>query len=296
MDLGRWFEFGPLWSPLGCKHKQNHNVKSGQGAMRWPKLKAVKVSPWATLRRAVMEMRAQKMLSRTQVQKQLEECIEGSSYQTCWGKQACGREFSRIGKESGSCQVPIEAQRSVLREEGQDWVQEEFRRLPLAKEKQGKDKRKEISEKYVISKAPTQVASHPEEYSKGKSGSGLDEKDKKPMLVEPASEELELANCDDSTLEGTAAFPNPNTSELSQPLTLFPSLLACKDKKFLEDEVLEVLNPIILTDFSIASNVNGDNWMFLYPPGGCRAIGIGRTSVNSSKLLMCWRLYSSKTG
>ncbi|XP_031401295.1 uncharacterized protein LOC116211182 isoform X2 [Punica granatum] len=205
MDLGRWFEFGPLWSPLGCKHKQNHNVKSGQGAMRWPKLKAVKVSPWATLRRAVMEMRAQKMLSRTQVQKQLEECIEG-----------------------------------------QDWVQEEFRRLPLAKEKQGKDKRKEISEKYVISKAPTQVASHPEEYSKGKSGSGLDEKDKKPMLVEPASEELELANCDDSTLEGTAAFPNPNTSELSQPLTLFPSLLACKDKKFLEDE--EAVEPLGLEE------------------------------------------------
>ncbi|XP_031401289.1 uncharacterized protein LOC116211180 isoform X2 [Punica granatum] len=187
MDLGRWFEFGPLWSPLGCKHKQKHNVKSGQAAMGWPSIRS--------FRRAVSEKRDQKMLSRTQVQKQLEECIEG-----------------------------------------QDCSQEEYKLLLLGKEKQGKDNWKGIAEKYVMSKVPSQVASHPEEYSKGKSGSGLDE-DKEPMLVEPASEEqLDLANCDNSTLEGTAAFPNPNTSELSQPLTLFPSLLACKDMKFLVDE------------------------------------------------------------
>ncbi|PKI11608.1 hypothetical protein CRG98_049525, partial [Punica granatum] len=57
----------------------------------------------------------------------------------------------------------------------QDCSQEEYKLLLLGKEKQGKDNWKGIAEKYVMSKVPSQVASHPEEYSKGKSGSGLDE-------------------------------------------------------------------------------------------------------------------------
>ncbi|XP_031400572.1 uncharacterized protein LOC116210710 isoform X2 [Punica granatum] len=215
MDLGRQFEFGPLWSPLGCKHKQKHNIKSGQGAMRWPKLKAIKVSPWATLRRAVKEKRAQKMLRRARLQKRLEECNKGD----------------------------------------QDCSQEDHRRLQV------KEKLKEIPEKYVMSKPPCQVAIRPEECSKGKSGSALDEKDEESMLQEPPWEgqgQLKLTSYDNSTVGGSVKFPEPSTSEVSQPLILFPSLLACKDTELLEDEAAKPLVseecPSTVASFSCAGD------------------------------------------
>ncbi|PKI63104.1 hypothetical protein CRG98_016506 [Punica granatum] len=277
MDLGRQFEFGPLWSPLGCKHKQKHNIKSGQGAMRWPKLKAIKVSPWATLRRAVKEKRAQKMLRRARLQKRLEECNKGD----------------------------------------QDCSQEDHRRLQV------KEKLKEIPEKYVMSKPPCQVAIRPEECSKGKSGSALDEEAAKPLVSEECPSTVASFSCagdsiprkqdrsrwrhlftlfpsslsgDDTDLvspgtsnyysnttgfsttssnaqflkavaagnaepdgriltpklknvtfsELKSATSKPSTSEVSQPLTLFPSLLACKDTELLEDE--EAAKPLELEE------------------------------------------------
>ncbi|PKI63099.1 hypothetical protein CRG98_016501 [Punica granatum] len=108
--------------------------------------------------------------------------------------------------------------------------------------------------------APSQVATCPEEYSKGKSGSALDEKDEESMLPGPAWEgQLKLTSCDNSTVGGSVEFPKPSTSEVSQPLTFFSSLSACKDTELLEDEeaakplVLEVCPPTVVS-FSCAGD------------------------------------------
>ncbi|XP_031400939.1 uncharacterized protein LOC116210923 isoform X2 [Punica granatum] len=210
VDFPSWF--GPVWSPgMECKPKQKHNVKSGQVAIRWPKLKAI--SRWTNLKRAFMEKRAQKILRRARVQKRLEECNKGD----------------------------------------QDCSLEDHRRLQV------KEKLKENPEKDVMLTAPSQVATCPEEYSKGKSGSALDE-DEESMLPGPAWEgQLKLTSCDNSTVGGSVEFPKPSTSEVSQPLTFFSSLSACKDTELLEDEeaakplVLEVCPPTVVS-FSCAGD------------------------------------------
>ncbi|OWM88968.1 hypothetical protein CDL15_Pgr020922 [Punica granatum] len=187
VDFPSWF--GPVWSPgMECKPKQKHNVKSGQVAIRWPKLKAI--SRWTNLKRAFMEKRAQKILRRARVQKRLEECNKGD----------------------------------------QDCSLEDHRRLQV------KEKLKENPEKDVMLTAPSQVATCPEEYSKGKSGSALDEEAAKPLVLEVCPPTVVSFSC-----AGDSIPRKQDSSQWRNLFTLFPSLLSGDDTDLGEDKAREFL-------------------------------------------------------
>ncbi|OWM72134.1 hypothetical protein CDL15_Pgr018017 [Punica granatum] len=111
---------------------------------------------------------------------------------------------------------------------GVNWSAEEHKLFLLGLQDLGKDDWTGISENYVKSKTPIQVARHAKKYFQDTSRSGInDEQEVLEMSEHPRQEEYELHK--------------PADSSISQPgysLTLFPSLLSAHGEEPADDEII----------------------------------------------------------
>ncbi|KAL9231407.1 hypothetical protein vseg_006639 [Gypsophila vaccaria] len=103
------------------------------------------------------------------------------------GGFGCGGRFGEFRKRGGGCGVG-----EVDRKKGVPWTEDEHRRFLLGLQKHGKGDWRNISRNFVISKTPTQVASHAQKYFLRQNSGGKDKR-------RPSIHDITTANISNSS-------------------------------------------------------------------------------------------------
>ncbi|XP_021732413.1 transcription factor DIVARICATA-like [Chenopodium quinoa] len=133
------------------------------------------------------------------------------------------------------------------RKKGVPWTEDEHRRFLLGLQKHGKGDWRNISRNFVISKTPTQVASHAQKYFLRQSSGGKDKR-------RPSIHDITTANLSDNAMPSVSETDEKPKSLLEHSSGSFPLL----QKSF-------NIMPKMLLDWS---NTNGEAFMVFDSPHG----------------------------
>ncbi|CAO2817073.1 unnamed protein product [Amaranthus hypochondriacus] len=138
--------------------------------------------------------------------------------------------FDPLRKRSSAMVRPFEQERK----KGVPWTQDEHKRFLLGLQKHGKGDWRNISRYFVITKTPTQVASHAQKYFLRQNSGGKDKR-------RPSIHDITTANLSDNTIPTISETNCASFPLLEKSINITPKMLV--DWSNSNGEALMVINP-----------------------------------------------------